>query len=47
MRKGFDSNSTADLELKLIERMNDIVKALTKTMADRVETKKNFRVLEK
>ena len=27
--------------------MNDIVKALTKQAADRIETMKNFRVLEK
>jgi len=31
----------------MIDRMNDVVKALTKTMADRNDTRKNFRVVEK
>ena len=47
MMQGFEINSTTILEAKLIERMNDIVKALTRQMAERHETKKNFRVLEK
>ena len=43
----FAQNSTADLELKMVDRMNDVVRALTKQMADRHETKKNIRVLER
>jgi hypothetical protein len=35
------------LEDKLNERINDSIKALTKQSADRLETKKNMRVLEK
>jgi hypothetical protein len=31
----------------MVDRMNDVVKALTKTMADRNDTRKNFRVVEK
>lgn len=47
MRKGFEVNNVADVEAKLTERMNDVVKALTKSMADRLETRKNFKLLEK
>jgi hypothetical protein len=46
-RINFEKNSTAELEVKIIERMNDVVKALTRQMADRHDTKKNFRVLDK
>ena len=45
--KGFQTNSTAVLEDKLNERINDSVKALTRQSADRLETKKGLRVLEK
>jgi hypothetical protein len=45
--KGFQTNSTAVLEDKLNERINDSVKALTRQSADRLETKKSLRVLEK
>ena len=31
----------------MVDRMNDVVKALTKSMADRNDTKKNFRVIDK
>lgn len=47
IRAAFEQNSTAELEVKMIDRMNDVVKALTKSMADRNDTRKNFRVLEK
>lgn len=47
MRHGFAINSNDILEVKLTERMNDIVKALTRQMADRLETRKGFRVVEK
>jgi len=47
MKQAFDRNSTAELEVKMVDRMNDVVKALTKSMADRNDTRKNFRVLEK
>lgn len=40
-------NNNADLEEKMKERMNDIVKAMTKSMADRVETRRSIRLLEK
>lgn len=47
MRYLFQQNSTAELEIKMVDRMNDVVKALTKSMADRNDTKKNFRVIDK
>jgi hypothetical protein len=47
VNKGFQTNSTAILEEKLNERINDSVKALTRQSADRLETKKSLRVLEK
>lgn len=47
MKKGFEINCTSDLEVKLVDRMNDMIKALTKNMADRVDTRKNFRLIEK
>ena len=47
IRKAVEANTTAELEIKLTERINDAVKVLTRTMADRHETKKNFRVLDK
>eukprot|EP00347_Sterkiella_histriomuscorum_P001659 403371164 len=47
MRYLFAQNSTAELEVKMVDRMNDVVKALTKSMADRNDTRKNFRVIEK
>jgi hypothetical protein len=30
----------------MIERMNDMIKALTRSLADRNETKKNFRIID-
>ena len=47
MDRQFQINNTADLEVKMVERMNDMVKALTRSSADRHETKKNFRVIDK
>lgn len=52
-----DKNSNLELESnqlmfnpdyleRLIERMNDIIKALTKQMADRHDTKKHFRIVD-
>lgn len=56
-KKAMDANNVADLEgkssiyllylVKLTERINEAVKVLTRTSADRHETKKNFRILEK
>ena len=43
----FERNSTTELEAKLTEKLNDVVKALTKSMADRNDTRKNFRILDK
>lgn len=43
----FAKNSTDVLEAKLIDRMNDIVKCLTREMADRQETKKNFKLVDR
>ena len=39
-------NNLALLEHKLCDRMDDVVKAMTRTMADRFETAKKFRILE-
>ena len=36
-----------NLEQTLMERMNDIVKALTKSFADKLDTKKSLKILEK
>jgi hypothetical protein len=35
------------LEVKLTERMNEAIQMLTRQSADRIETKKTLRVLEK
>jgi hypothetical protein len=35
------------IEQRMVSRINDVIKALTKTMADRNDTKKNFRILDK
>ena len=39
-------NNLALLEHKLCDRMDDVVKAMTRTMADRFETAKKFRIME-
>lgn len=43
----FKENNVKDTERKLIERMNDVIISLTKKMADRQDTKKHIRILEK
>lgn len=47
INKGFEINSNAVIEEKLTTRINDVITALTRQMADRHETKKSIRVLEK
>lgn len=44
---GFELNSNALLEAKFNERLADAVTALTRQLADRLETKKAYRVMEK
>ena len=39
-------NNLGLLEHKLCDRMDDVVKAMTRTMADRFDTAKKFRILE-
>lgn len=43
----FEANNPDKVERKMIERMNDAVVVLTRTMADRGDTKKNIRILER
>ena len=45
--KGFQTNNTQALEEKINDKISDTIKALTRQSADRIETKKNLRVLEK
>jgi len=47
MLAGFEINSNALLEAKINERLADTVTALTRQSADRMETKKAHRILEK
>jgi hypothetical protein len=47
MQQGFGKNDCTALEIKLVERMNDITVALTRELADRKDTKKNFRLVER
>jgi hypothetical protein len=42
-----EKNSTEILEKKLIERMNEIIKVLTRELADKKETNKNFKLIDK
>lgn len=42
-----DLSALADLEKLLMERINEIVKALTKQLADKNDTKKALKILEK
>ena len=39
-------NNLALLEHKLCDRMDDVVKAMTRTMADKFDTAKKFRIME-
>ncbi len=43
----FERNSVEKLEEKINEKINDVVQALTRQCADRLDTKKNLRVIEK
>ena len=47
MVAGFIKNDCEKLEAKIVERMNDVTIALTKELADRLDTKKNFRLIER
>lgn len=47
MTEGFIKNDCEKLEIKMKERINDVAIVLTKEMADRHDTKKNFKVIEK
>ena len=47
MVEGFIKNDCEKLEAKIVERMNDVTIALTKELADRNDTKKNFRLIER
>lgn len=47
MLTGFEINSNALLEAKINERLADTVTLLTRQSADRMETKKADRILEK
>mmetsp|Transcript_18690 Transcript_18690/g.17801 ORF Transcript_18690/g.17801 Transcript_18690/m.17801 type:complete len:166 (-) Transcript_18690:774-1271(-) len=40
-------HTIVDLERRMTERMDDIIRALTKQMADRSDTKRNFKILDK
>lgn len=43
----FDQNSTEALEKKLIERINDVVILMTRQMADKQETKRDIKLIER
>ena len=47
MVEGFIKNDCEKLEAKIVERMNDVTIALTKELADRTDTRKNFRLIER
>jgi len=47
MEAGFLKNDCEKLEEKLVQRTNDTAIALTKELADKFDTKKNFRVIER
>lgn len=47
VKQGFIKNNCEALETKMVQRMNDITVALTRELADRRETKKNFRLVER
>jgi hypothetical protein len=44
---GFIKNDCEALEKKLVLRMNEVTIALTRELADRRETKKNFRLVDR
>lgn len=43
----FTKNDPTVLEAKMVNRMNDAVIVLTREMADKTDTKKNFKVLDR
>lgn len=47
MIDGFNKNDCDKLEVKIVDRMNDVTVALTKELADRIDTRKNFRLIER
>jgi hypothetical protein len=47
MFEGFLQNSNDLVENKMIDKMNEVVKAMTRQMADRLETKKSLRLMDK
>ena len=47
VKQGFIKNDCEALEIKMVQRMNDITVALTRELADRRETKKHFRLVER
>jgi len=47
MIDGFEKNNCDKLEAKIVNRMNDVIVALTKELADRIDTRKNFRLIER
>jgi hypothetical protein len=47
MIDGFNKNDCEKLEVKIVDRMNDVTVALTKELADRIDTRKNFRLIER
>lgn len=42
-----EKNSTEILEKKLTERMNEIIRVLTRELADKKDTNKNFKLVDK
>ena len=47
MNEKADFNRLAELEKLLMDKLNDVVHGLTKQLADKAETKKNLKMLEK
>ena len=43
----FVKNSVEAVEARLVERINEAVKLLTRELADRQDTKKNFKLVER
>lgn len=43
----FTKNDPAVIEAKMVNRMNDAAIVLTREMADKQDTKKNFKVLDR
>jgi hypothetical protein len=42
-----DKNQLTDLENSILFKLNDIVAAMTKTLADKADTKKALKLLER